>query len=68
MTEQIVSQQNDTIAAICLRYYGYSHGISEAVLKANPHLHQHGAILPYGVVITMPAPPSKKTQATITLW
>ncbi len=68
MKEQTISEANDTIAAICLRYYGYSQGTTEAVYAANPHLHQYGALLPYGVVITMPTPPAKSSHNTLTLW
>ena len=68
MNERIISEENDTIAAICMRYYGYTKGVVEAVLNDNPHLDKYSAALPYGVVITMPEPPRKTTQSTISLW
>ncbi|HGC2431299.1 tail protein X, partial [Escherichia coli] len=38
--------QGDTLDAICVRYYGRTEGVVEAVLAANPGLAELGAVLP----------------------
>lgn len=68
MIVKMMSQENDTVAAMCMRFYGYTKGVVEAVMNANPHLHQYGAILPDGVIIVLPEPPAKTAQSTVTLW
>lgn len=40
--------QGDTLDAICVRYYGRTEGVVEAVLAANPGLAELGAVLPHG--------------------
>lgn len=54
MAEQLRTQQNDTVDAVCWRHYGRTAGVVEAVLEANPGLADHGPVLPIGLLITMP--------------
>lgn len=54
MAEQKRTQQNDTVDAICWRHYGRTAGVVEAVLDANPGLADRGAVLPAGVLVTLP--------------
>ncbi|MFV3316456.1 tail protein X [Pseudomonas sp. NY15374] len=54
MDEQRRTQQHDTVDALCWRHYGRTAGVVEAVLDANPGLADHGAVLPAGLLITLP--------------
>lgn len=54
MAEQLRTQQNDTVDAVCWRHYGRTTGVVEAVLEANPGLADHGPVLPIGLLINMP--------------
>lgn len=54
MTEQLRTQQNETVDAVCWRHYGRTAGVVEAVLEANPGLADHGPVLPIGLLINMP--------------
>lgn len=54
MAEQLRTQQNDTVDAVCWRHYGRTAGVVEAVLDANPGLADHGPVLPIGLLITLP--------------
>lgn len=46
--------QGDTLDAICVRYYGRTEGVVEAVLAANPGLAELGAVLPHGTPSNCP--------------
>ncbi|STE54453.1 Tail protein X (GpX) [Escherichia coli] len=46
--------QGDTLDAICVRYYGRTEGVVEAVLAANPGLAELGAVLPHGTAVELP--------------
>ncbi|MCV6588928.1 MAG: tail protein X [Marinobacterium sp.] len=67
---QVRTQQGDTIDAVCWRYYGYTAGITEAVLQANPQLDSSEPILPHGTLLTLP--PEETATATeanlVQLW
>lgn len=54
MAEQRRTQQHDTVDALCWRHYGRTVGVVEAVLDANPGLADHGAVLPAGLLVTLP--------------
>ncbi|WP_025808314.1 tail protein X [Pseudomonas chlororaphis] len=54
MAEQRRTQQHDTVDALCWRHYGRTAGVVEAVLDANPGLADHGAVLPAGLLVTLP--------------
>lgn len=67
--ERIRAQQNDTVDAICWRYYGRTAGVTEAVLEANPGLADLGPILPMGQPVTLPDTPRQAEQKNaINLW
>ena len=68
----VISREGDTISAIAYRYYGTSRGKVEAVLKANKNLCRYPAVLPIGVIITLPAIANEVEQInvikTVNLW
>lgn len=69
MAEQKRTQQNDTIDALCWRHYGRTAGVVEAVLNANPDLAKHGAVLPAGLLITLPdIQTSAPERQMVSLW
>lgn len=64
------TKQGDRLDIICWHYYGrYRMGTVEAVIEANPHIADYGAVLPAGVEVELPvlAQPVKD-QAVIRLW
>lgn len=65
---QVRAIQNDTVDRICHRYYGYTAGVTEAVLTANPGLSEHGPILPLGTLMNLPEVAIQPTTATVQLW
>ncbi|NWC30754.1 tail protein X, partial [Pseudomonas tolaasii] len=63
------ANQNDTVDALCWRFYGRTAGVTEAVLEANPGLADHGPILTQGLVINMPeAQTSAPQRQMVNLW
>lgn len=69
MAEQKRTQQNDTVDALCWRHYGRTAGVVEAVLKANPGLASYGAVLPAGLLITLPdIQTSAPERQMVSLW
>lgn len=66
--EMVSAQQGDTVDSICQRYYGYTSGITEEVLKVNPGLADLGAVLPIGQKIVLPRFQPLQTQSTVKLW
>lgn len=69
MTVALRTNQNDTVDALCWRFYGRTAGVTEAVLKANPGLADHGPILPLGLVVNMPeAQPTAPQRQMVQLW
>lgn len=62
------SQQGDTVDLICYRHYGYTAGVTEQVLEANPGLAALGPILPLGTVVTLPDVAEKQSDSVINLW
>jgi phage tail protein X len=67
---QVRSQQNDTLDLVVWRYLGDGAGYVEQALELNPHLAAHGAVLPGGTLIELPAPriAPASTQSSISLW
>ncbi|MEJ1412772.1 MAG: tail protein X [Candidatus Sedimenticola sp. (ex Thyasira tokunagai)] len=63
-----ITQQGDTVDLVCRRYYGTTVGVTEQVLEANPGLAEHGAVLPSGLLINLPAATDKPETNTINLW
>lgn len=69
MTVAVRANQNDTVDALCWRFYGRTAGVTEAVLEANPGLADHGPILPQGLVVNMPEAQSSAPQRQmVQLW
>lgn len=69
MPAAIRTIQNDTVDALCWRFYGRTAGVTEAVLEANPGLADHGPILPQGLVVNMPeAQTSAPQRQMVQLW
>ncbi len=63
-----LTRQGDMLDAICWHYYGREGGAVEAVLRANRHLADVGAVLPAGLVIHMPDIEPPQTTQPIKLW
>ncbi|HWX12863.1 MAG TPA: tail protein X [Trinickia sp.] len=51
---KVISQQGDTVDALCWRHYGRTDGTVEAVLEANAGLANLGVVLPIGTVVHLP--------------
>jgi phage tail protein X len=69
MAEQKRTQQNDTVDALCWRHYGRTTGVVEVVLNANPGLASYGAVLPAGLLITLPdIQTSAPERQMVSLW
>lgn len=66
--QHIRTQQNETVDALCWRYYGRTQGAVEAVLQANPGLARRGLLLPHGMLVLMPVLPTPPTQQLTQLW
>ena len=53
---QVRTQQHDTVDALVWRYLGDGAGYVEQTLELNPGLARYGAVLPAGLVVTLPEP------------
>ncbi|SDH89627.1 tail protein X [Janthinobacterium sp. YR213] len=67
---QVRTQQHDTVDALVWRYLGDGAGYVEHTLEMNPALARHGAVLPAGLVVTLPEAAPSMTQAAdiVQLW
>ncbi len=65
---QIRAQQGDTVDEICLRYYGRTAGVTEAVYEANPGLCDGSPLLTAGQVVYLPAVSPPVQQEIVQLW
>ncbi|MBW3513080.1 tail protein X [Janthinobacterium sp. NKUCC06_STL] len=67
---QVRTQQHDTIDALVWRYLGGGAGYVEHTLEINPALARHGAVLPAGLVVTLPepAPSTGQVAGIVQLW
>lgn len=65
---KVYTMQDDTLDALCFRYYGRTERVFETVLQANPGLAERGVILPHGTAIELPDVSSSPVTHTITLW
>lgn len=65
---QVSSRQSDTVDLICLRYFGFTGGITEQVMNMNPQLTAYDVILPSGVMIKLPDSPKRTQKKIIQLW
>ncbi len=52
----VTALQDESLDALCWRYYGSTSGTVEAVMAANPGIAALGVALPAGTVVEMPAP------------
>ncbi len=69
MSVNVRTNQNETVDALCWRFYGRTAGVTEAVLDANPGLADHGPILPQGLLVNMPeAQASAPQRQMVQLW
>ena len=58
----------EVLDRICFDHYGRSSAVVD-VLKANPGLTDHPAVLPEGVIVTLPdLPPEEATDEQMILW
>ncbi|PTA87409.1 phage tail protein [Kosakonia sp. H7A] len=64
----VITQQGDTLDLLCMRYYGYTQGVVETVLAANPGLADLGVILPYGTPVNLPEAQAPTQTETVNLW
>lgn len=62
------ARQGDTIDLICHRHYGYTAGVTEAVLAANPGLADLGPVLPIGTPVHLPTYTQSTIRPTVKLW
>jgi len=63
------TKDGDVLDAICWKHYGSQNGVVEAVLEANPHLSDQGAILATGVIIELPEIEIvSQSENTVRLW
>lgn len=62
------TQQGDTVDLICLRYFGFTGGVTEQVMNVNPHLVEYDLVLPAGVDIQLPNVPERIQNQVIQLW
>lgn len=68
-TTTVRAKQHETLDAICYRFYGTTHGVTEQVLSANPRLAELGPLLPHGTPVVLPAIPQATQRApTVNLW
>lgn len=69
MPKTYVTVQDDTVDLACQKIYGFTAGVTELTLAANPGLADRGFILPMGVVIVMPDAPAAQGDAPLKqLW
>lgn len=60
--------QGDTVDLICLRYFGFTGGITEQVMDLNPQLNSYDLVLPRAVAIQLPNAPKRQQKEIIQLW
>lgn len=65
---RVYAMQGDTLDLLCVRYYGRTAGVVEAVLQANPGLSALGVILPHGTAVDLPDVDTSPTAETLNLW
>jgi len=67
---QVRTQQHDTVDALVWRYLGDGAGYVEQTLELNPVLARHGAVLPAGLLVTLPEPAPSTGQVAdiVQLW
>ncbi|MFW2077492.1 tail protein X [Acinetobacter sp. ULE_I010] len=67
--QTVYAIQNDTVDAICWRYYGRTSGVVEKVLEANSSIAEFGPFLPMGTAVQLPVIQTQQnTTQSIQLW
>lgn len=64
----VQTMQGDTVDLICLRYFGYTGGVTEQVMALNPQLTNYDLVLPSLIDITLPDAPKRQQKEIIQLW
>lgn len=62
------ARQGDTLDLICHRHYGYTAGVTEAVMEANPDLCELGPALPIGTRVILPSINPAPKKPAVQLW
>jgi phage tail protein X len=60
--------QGDTVDLICLRYFGFTGGVTEQVMSLNPQLVNYDLVLPQLIDIKLPDSPKRQQYQVIQLW
>ncbi len=60
--------EGDVLDEIALRRYRVTRGATEAILQANPHLRGQDAVLPAGLVVTLPSYTPRAERDPVRLW
>ena len=70
MVTQYRTRAGDVVDSICARYYGTAQALDAIVpvLEANPGLADQGAVLPAGIVITLPEIQAPAVTPRVKLW
>lgn len=69
MVQTVSTQAGDMVDLLCWRHLGRTDGVTEATLALNPGLAARGPVLPAGITITLPDPPSAlRVRETVKLW
>jgi phage tail protein X len=69
-----ITNQQDRLDRICVKFYGKTCGVVEAILGINPNLADYGSYFPAGVAIELPPLetltllPQDKPRKVIHLW
>lgn len=62
------TKQGDVLDAIVCKQYNGQSGALEQVLEANKGLAAQGAVLPMGVLVTLPDLPKPQAVESVRLW
>jgi phage tail protein X len=63
-----VAEQGLLLDQLCMRHYGHTTAVVEAVLEANPHLSRGPVELVPGTLVSMPAPAADRPAELIRVW
>lgn len=65
---KVYAHQDDSLDALCYRYYGRTQGVVETVMQSNPGLADLGPILPHGTAVTLLDISVSSSQESINIW
>ena len=69
MAFAVRAQQGDTVDQLCQRHLGTTAGVTEVTYTLNPGIAALGPVLPLGLLVTLPDPPTAPTATkTVSLW